>query len=212
LALWIVFLGTRTFVRNFDWKDQRTFLERTIAQGGSSARMLINLAELESKDGNLEAAQRHLLEALRKAPAQPLATLSLAAVAIKQNDFKTAHEALARATQMPLVEAQAHELLAVLEHKEAGRANLTRLRLASRTGPPNWSVEKRYVRVLAETGGTEAAIRELESCLRTQWYRAESWQLLSELLARAGRNDEAALARKKAEAYDVHLDRHHHSL
>src|SRR4029077_428427 len=30
LALWFVFLGARTFVRTFDWKDERTFLERTI--------------------------------------------------------------------------------------------------------------------------------------------------------------------------------------
>jgi hypothetical protein len=46
---------------------------------------------------------------------------------------------------------------------------------------------------------------ELKSCLATQWYRAESWQLLGELLTRAGRATEAAEAKTRAEAYDVHL-------
>ena len=67
-----------------------------------------------------------------------------------------------RATEMALVEAQAYELLAVLEKKEFGRTNPMRLRLATRSGIPSWSIEKRYVRLLAETGALEAAIAELE--------------------------------------------------
>ncbi|MGH8101474.1 MAG: hypothetical protein ACREIW_09260, partial [Chthoniobacterales bacterium] len=50
-ALWLVFLGARTFLRTFDWKDQRTFAERTIASGGNSARMLINLAGVKLSEG-----------------------------------------------------------------------------------------------------------------------------------------------------------------
>ena len=46
--------------------------------------------------------------------------INLAAVAVKQNDFARAHELLARAKDMPLVEAQAYELMAVLESKENG--------------------------------------------------------------------------------------------
>lgn len=206
--VWLAFLGAHTFIRTFDWKDQRTFLERNIAGGGDSARMLINLADLELSEGKLEDAAVHLHAALQKNPDQPLAVINLAAVALKQNDFKVAREQLQRATKMPLVEAQAHELLAVLENKENGRVDLLRLRLAARTGPPNWSIEKRYVKVLDESGATAQAITELQACLRTQWYRAESWQLLSQLFAKAGRDREAAEALARANAYDVHLDTH----
>ena len=205
LALWLVFLGVRTWIRTFDWKDQRTFLERTIASGGDSARMLINLAGLELSEGHLDAAKKQLALALRKEPDQPLAVLNLASVAIRENDFASAHDLLNRAMQMPLVEARAQELFAVLEHKENGRVNLLRLRLASRTGAANWSIEKRYVEALDQTGATPAAIAELKSCLVTQWYRAESWQLLSDLLTKAGRAGEAAQAKERAQAYDVHL-------
>ena len=53
----------------------------------------------------------------------------------------------------------------MLESKETGHANLMRMRLASRTGAPNWSIEKRYVKLLDELGGTDAAISELKNCL-----------------------------------------------
>lgn len=205
-TIWFAFLAGRTFTRTFDWKDQRTFLETTIAAGGDSARMLINLGGLELNEGRFEAARAHLEEALRKEPDQPLAIINLAAVALKQNDYNAARELLDRATKMPLVDAQAHEMLAVLENKEHGRINVMRLRLASRTGPPDWSIEKRYVSVLHETGNTAQAIKELQACLRTQWYRAETWLMLSQLLDHIGAKQQAVQARTRAEAYDVHLN------
>ncbi|MDP9186458.1 MAG: tetratricopeptide repeat protein, partial [Verrucomicrobiota bacterium] len=207
-VLWFVFLGARTFARIFDWKDQHTFLERTIAHGGDSARMLINLGGLELTEGKLEDATVHLHAALQKKPDQPLAVINLAAVALKQNDFKLARKLLMRATQMPLVDAQAHELLAILENKESGKVDLMRMRLAARTGPPNWPIEKRYVKLLDETGATAAAINELLTCLQPQWYRADSWKLLSELHAKLGHSTQAAEALAQARAYDVHLEEH----
>jgi tetratricopeptide (TPR) repeat protein len=204
-AAWVAYLGGRTFVRNFDWKDQRTFLERTIAGGGDSARMLVNLGIWEWQHGKMEDAAVHLHAALQKEPNQPLAVINLAALALKQNDFKLARRLLTRATQMPLVDAKANELLAVLENKQNRRVDLARLRLATRTGPPDWSIEKRYIEVLDEGGDTAAAIKELTHCLQSQWYRAESWQLLARLLAEEGLSNKAADALARAHAYDVHL-------
>src|ERR1700738_4719504 len=141
LRLWFAFLGARTFVRTFDWKDERTFFERTIAHGGDSARMLINLGGLELSEGRLEDAAVHLHAALQRKPDQPFAIIDLAAIALTQNDFKLARELLGRAAKMEVVEARAYELLAVLQNKEHGEVDLLRWRLAARTGPPNWSIE-----------------------------------------------------------------------
>jgi len=80
-----------------------------------------------------------------------------------------------------------------------------RMRLAARTGPPNWSIEKRYIQLLDQTGGTAAAINELLTCLQSQSYRAESWKLLSDLHAKLGHSTQAAEALEQARAYDVHL-------
>jgi cytochrome c-type biogenesis protein CcmH/NrfG len=207
-AVWMLFLAGRTFVRTFDWKDQRTFLTQTIAKGGASVRMLISLAGLELSQGQLDAAKTHLETALHQQPGQPMALINLAAVAIKQNDFKFAHEILGHAKQIPLVEAEANDLLAVLAYRESGKVDWLRLRLAARTGPSNWAIERRYIRTLDDAGEPDRAIAEIKMCLRTQWYRAESWQLLSEILGKAGRAEEAAQAHAVAEKYDVHLGRH----
>lgn len=208
LALWLVFLAARTCLRTFDWKNQRTFLERTMAAGGESARMLINLGSLEMREARLDLAKKHLEAALKKEPNQPLALVNLAALALRQNDFATARELANRAKDLPLVNAQAYELLAILEFREHNRVEPLRFRLAARTGPPNWRIERRYIEVLDQTGATAAAISELGGCLRTQWYRAESWQLLSRLLAKSGATGDAKEALEQAKAYDVHLLEH----
>ncbi|HJT82589.1 MAG TPA: hypothetical protein VJ719_15440, partial [Chthoniobacterales bacterium] len=65
--------------------------------------------------------------------------------------------------------------------------------------------ERRYIKLLAETGAVAAAVQELRTCLQTEWYRAESWQLLAELLAKNGQNKAAAEAMTLAGSFDVHL-------
>ena len=205
-ALWIALLGVRTFYRAQDWQDPRTFFTRTIAAGGDSARMLINLGGLELSDGHLEQADMFLQRALAKNPEQPFALLNLAAVALKRNDLSTARGFLERAQKNPVSLAQAEEMLAMVEQKEKGQINLLLLRMASRTDPPSWSIMRRYLATLAVTGQTERAVTELQAVLATEWYRAESWQLLSEYLTRLGQIDEANRALAQAHAFDVHLN------
>lgn len=201
-------LCVRTFLYTLDWKDQATFVQRTIAAGGDSPRMLINLASLELHNGQLDAAKKHLETALQKEPNQPFAVINLAVVAIRQNDYATAREILNRAKDLPVVDAQAHELLGILEIREHDRVELLRFRLAARTGPPNWRIERRYIEALDQTGNTAAAVKELAGVLKTQWYRAESWQLMSRLFSKTGAAREAAEALEQAKIYDVHLLEH----
>ncbi|MDQ3546358.1 MAG: tetratricopeptide repeat protein, partial [Verrucomicrobiota bacterium] len=205
LTAWLLFLPVRTFLRTFDWKDQRTFLTRTIRDGGDSPRMWINLGGLELSEGNLVAARQALDHALAKDPGNPLALLNLAAVTIKQGDFPAARAILQRIKEPPELRARAEESLAVLENRESGKINLMRLRLAARLGPPNWMIEKRYIKALADLNYPERAITELQTSLATAPYRAESWQMMSSLLHRIGRPNEAEIALSVAEANDVHL-------
>jgi predicted negative regulator of RcsB-dependent stress response len=204
---WMLFLGATTFIRSFDWKDQQTFFHRTIAAGGDSPRMLINLAIAEINDNRLDDAKRHLEQALQKAPNHPLVLINLAAVAVRQKDFKRARELLDQAVTMEVVAAQAQELRVILDNQESGKVDLIRMRLASRTGPSNWPIERRYIRLLAENGALGAAVGETKTTLKSESYRAETWELLGELFARAGMQKDAAEAFERAHAYDVHLDR-----
>jgi tetratricopeptide (TPR) repeat protein len=205
LTIWLLLLSGRTFTRTFDWHDERTFFSRTIARGGESTRMLINLGGLELSEGHLEAAHQALAKALQKEPNNALAELNLAAVKLKERDYAGAREALKKVTQPPALRARAEETLAVVESRETGMINLMRLRLAARLGPPNWEIERRYIKALAESGFAEKAIAELSTCLTNEPYRAESWQMMGELLQKTGRPNEAAMTLAEAASLDIHL-------
>jgi tetratricopeptide (TPR) repeat protein len=205
LTIWLLALPVRTFARTFDWKDQRTFFTRTIAAGGDSARVWINLGGLELSEGHLEAARIALNRALEREPDNPLAQLNLAAVLMKQRDFPGARALLKKITDPPDLWARAEESLAVLENRETGEVNLHRLRRAARLGPPNWAIERRYIKALADLNFPDRAITELKTFIIAAPYRAESWQMMSELLQKIGRPNEAAVALAEAEADDVHL-------
>jgi len=205
LTIWLIFLSGRTLVRTFDWKDERTFLSRTIADGGDSARMLINLGDLELSEGHLESARVDLERALQKEPDNPLARLNLAAVKLKARDFPSARLLLQKVTQPAELRAKAEETLAVLESRESGMINLMRLRLAARLGPPNWEIEQRYIKALVDSGFIAKGVTELRVCLSLAPYRGETWLMMSELLSKINRPNEAAIALAQAEARDVHL-------
>src|SRR5207253_1154017 len=121
------------------------------------------------------------------------------------DDLERARGFVGRAQKNPVSLAQAEEMLAVVEQREKGHINLVRLRKATRTDPPSWSIMRRYVAGLAVSGQLPTAVAELQVLLQTEWYRAESWQLLSEYLTRLGQIEQAGQAMEQARAFDVHL-------
>ena len=207
LALWLLFLPLRTFWRTFDWKDERTILNRSIAAGGDSVRLWLQVAELELSEGKFPAAKAALGRALAIDTVNAKALLYLAAVAAEGKDFSRARDLLGKVIDPPELRARAEESLVLLENRESGKVNLMRLRLASRLGQPNWAIEKRYVKALAAFQHPDRALSELQTSLNQAPYRAESWQMMSQLLARVGRPNESALALQEAEACDMHLHR-----
>ena len=94
---WGIWLGVRTWQRQPDWQDQRTFLTRTIAAGGDTVRMRVNLGQLESARGDDRLALEQFREALQREPAQPFAQLGAAAVLIRLGNYDAAEPLLALA-------------------------------------------------------------------------------------------------------------------
>jgi Tfp pilus assembly protein PilF len=131
--------------------------------------------------------------------------INLGAVALKRNDLTAARGYLERAQNNPVSQAQANEMLAIVEQKQSGQIDLLRFRMASRANPPSWLITRRYLTALVLRGQTNNAVAELETVLKTEWYRAESWQLLAQYFTRLGNKDKATTALAKAHAFDVHL-------
>ena len=204
LGLWAVFLGTRTFLRQADWRDQRTFIERTIADGGGSPRMHMNLGNVESAAGRQDLALAQYREALRRAPEQPMIWLGYASVLLRTRDFDGAREALAHAEKSPLLAAECSRTRAVLDHLENGHDSGNLLRDALDLAPQNWSIRKQYVEYLIERGDDDEAMREMRDVLVFHGFRNEEWVLMGRILESINRPDLALNAYRQAADRDVH--------
>ena len=204
-AAFLLLLGTRTFLRNPDWKDQKTFVQTTIADGGDSVRMLLLLGAIQSNEGRPAAALTLAQEALHRMPNQPVIQLNLAKAYLQMGEFQKARDLLKPCLESPDTRPQALLDLTALEFRENHRERLDLLSEAAELSPKMWPIRKRYITGLAQTGQLSAAVNELRRLLEEQPYRAESWQLLGDLLQKSGRPELAKQAYSQAADYDVHL-------
>lgn len=203
VPLWLVFLGVRTWLQQAAWRDQRTFLESTIAAGGDTARMHINLGNLDSAAGDHASAVAHFRTAIGRAPEQPMAWFGLANASIRARDFATARAALEKVKDAPLLQADLLQTRAVLEHLETGRDTSDLLRQALAIAPRHWGIRKRWLEHLDERGQTAEAARELRDFLGRESFRSDSWLLLGRFLEKLGMPPAAVAAYEQAAALDV---------
>jgi tetratricopeptide (TPR) repeat protein len=211
-ACWLAFLGVRTWQRNFDWKDQRTFVESTIKAGGDTARMWVNLGQLDSDDAarthdpaRQQTAIADYQKALAKRPGLPFALLGLATAEMRARDYDSALKHLQQVEIIPFLRGEALKDRAALEYQQTGNVNLGLLYKATTLEPDNWDIQRAYITTLADSGKINEAAVALKAVVLKQPWRAESWKLIGDLFMRAGRADLAAMPYDRARMYDVHL-------
>ncbi len=200
---WVLLLAGRTFLRQEDWRDQRTFIARTITAGGDSARMLMNLANVESSAGQHAKAIALYREALHRAPEQPIIWLGFASIQARAGDVAGTREALGHAEASPLLRADCLQLRAALARSEESGEALTLMREAIATAPANWPIRKRTIEYLVERGEIVAARGEIAAFLKNYPFRADSWKLFGQILEKTGEPLLARLAYAEAAARDT---------
>jgi Flp pilus assembly protein TadD len=206
VVAWGGFLGVRTYMRNPDWHDQRTFLTRTIADGGENGRMLINLGGLELTEGNTAQAIADLQKALRLTPDQPFGVMSLGAAYLHGRQYKLAREQFEKALGWPMTEAGALQDLAVVDFQQYRTDRADLLAKAAEMAPEDWSIQRRYIMHLAERGEYKAAITALRAVVSDDPWRADAWKLLGDLWVDERQYDLAERDYRRAVALDVHDD------
>ena len=204
LGVWTAWLGMRTWRRNADWKDQISFFTQTIAAGGDTARMHVNLGTWEASRGQDQLARDHFRNALARDPEQPIALLGLAAESIRLGDYPTARAALDHAAKFPHIAAEVAQLRGALEFRESGTDATPAMKAAAAVAPLNWSFRKRYLAALMQTGKLDVAARELRAFLADQPFRGDSWKMLGEMLGQMRQPAAAARAFEEAARRDVH--------
>jgi len=206
LGLWVGFLGYRTYLRNPDWHDQRTFVEQTIADGGDSARMLIERGNLDLSEENTRLAIADFQNALVLSPGQPFALINLGSAYLHAKQYDLARQQFNKALAFPITEADAYQALAVLDYQESRTDRIDLLEKAARLAPDDWSIQKRLIEHLGERAQIIDAISILRGITIEQPWRADAWRLLGDFWVHVRKWDSADRAYRKAINLDVHDD------
>ncbi len=204
LAAWTVWLGIRTWNRHADWLDQPTFLLETIKAGGDTARMHVNLGRHKASKGQNEEALEEFQEALRIDPGQPHALFGLASISSRLGRYQEARDALDRVKDDSSIAADLLQLRAAIDYAETKTDPTLGMKAAADAAPKNWFYRERYFTALVHAGKLSQAARELGAFLREQPFRADSWKMLGDILARQRQRDAAMAAYEEAVRLDVH--------
>ncbi len=204
-ALWVAGLALRTWVRVADWRDQRTFLERTMASGGQTARMWVNLGGLDAKT-NPERAEADFERALAISPGEPHAMLGLANLALGSGDHARARDWIARLDGNRVFATARWQTLAVIARREGSGNGLAELARARAIDPADWPLLRLECNYLASEGNRPEALRRLEAFCDRFDFRSEAWLMLARMARESGDNVLAQLAFDRALACDVHLE------
>jgi hypothetical protein len=208
LAAWTLALGVRTWMRCPDWRDSATFFRTTIATADTPDRMRMNLATLMFRESDRDAAVALQTAVLSRHPGWHQGRISLAAMLLAMGRTDAAEAELERVREVTWLQTEHLELAGVAALARGDRAGAERhLREGLEIAPRSWALQRRLTRLLAEGGDPARATTGLAGWMQASGgeFRAESWVLLADAAAAAGRPDLAANARKQAHARDVRL-------
>jgi tetratricopeptide (TPR) repeat protein len=208
----VIALSARSLVRSADWADEETFYTQTIAAGGSSTRVAVNLAELYSRKGNIRGAERVFRRVLELTPDYPMARNNLANLLHKEGRTKEA-EALFDSAAKAAVETRkdypgtwvAAINLAHLKRAEGDVAGTLKILEQARVDyPETWEVIRFQAEVLRTSGRADTAMDLVKKFSRKNWWHYEASVAMGRLYAEVGDVENAAAAWRHASWLDVH--------
>ncbi len=202
-ALWVAFLAVQTWRQQAYWRDQRTFVEETIARAGRGARMVSNLGQLKAQEGKPTEALALFREALGKEPQLALAHFNIATVAFRQKDYATALVELSLAENSPLLGSETMLLRAAIEHAQTGKPRLDLLAHAASNSGRNWAMARQYPLALLALGKPDKAYDDVLRQLTGHPFRAESWRFLGQIAEQLRQPGVAAKAYAEAANRDA---------
>ncbi len=205
-------LSLRSTARSGDWTTAEHFYRQTIAAGGASTRVSLNLGQLYAARGeyaraeacfrsilagfsNYSIAQTNLANALfhegKKAEAEALFAAATAAAPNERNEFPRTWIAV---LNLAGLREQHHDLSGVLALLDQARADYPRI----------WELVSFESEVLRKNRGPAAAIPLVEKYRRENWWNYAAALALGQLYAQNGETAKAEAALHDASWLDVH--------
>lgn len=205
-------LSARTFVRSTDWADAETFYRRTLAAGGTSVRVALNLGQVYSSRGEHAKAEALFRRVLKICPDYPIARTNLGDALLQQGKTEEANAIFAAANKLAEEARKDHPRtwiaalnVAHLYHKEHNDAAALAVLAKARVDyPGTWEVISLEAEILRRSRGPESALPLVRDFADAHWWHNGAFLALGRLQFEAGKLTEAETALRHASWLDFH--------
>jgi len=212
VCLACVGLGARSFVRSGDWVTGETFYERTLAAGGKSLRVAMNLGQVYSTKGEYAKAEALFRRVLEISPDYTIARSNLGEALFRQGKMKEAEAVFAVASKSAEQSRKEYPRtwiatlnLAHMRHNEHDDDAALAILAKARTDYPGiWELVRFEAELLREFRGPEAALPLIRDFADANWWHNGAFLALGRLWAEQGDAERAEAALRHASWLDIH--------
>ncbi len=205
-------LSLRSAARSGDWITAEHFYEQTIASGGTSIRVSLNLGQIYAARGEYTRAEACFRSILAGFPDYPAAQTNLANVLFHQGKKAEAEAIFASASrsapqerkEYPRTWLAALNLAGMLDNKHDLPGAFALLDRARADYPGIWEIVSFESELLRKTKGPAAAIQLVEKYRRENWWNYSAALALGQLYAQEGETAKAETELRDASWLDVH--------
>jgi tetratricopeptide (TPR) repeat protein len=205
-------LGTRSFIRSTDWVDEETFYRRTLAAGGTSIRIALNLGQIYSLRGKYAEAEALYRRILKISPGYLIARTNLGDALVNQGKleeanalFAAANEASDKARKEDPRTWIAALNIAHMRYKEHNLEAALAVTTKARTIYPGiWDLVSYESELTRRLRGAQAALPLMSEFAGNHWWHAGAFIALGRLWAEQGDAEKAEAALRHASWLDIH--------
>ena len=205
-------LSVRSFVRSTDWINAETFYQRTLAAGGTSVRVALNLGQVYSSKGEYARAEALFRRVLEISPDYTIARSNLGEALFRQGKTEEAEAIFATASKSAGQTRKEYPRtwiavlnLAHMRHKEHDNENaLAVLEKARGDYPGVWELVSYEAELLRQERGADSALPLIQHFAETHWWHSGAFMAAGRLYAERGDAQQAEAALRHASWLDVH--------
>jgi tetratricopeptide (TPR) repeat protein len=208
----VVGFSARSYVRSSDWVTNEIFYTRTLAAGGGSIRVLLNLGQVYAVQGQYPRAEAFFRKALQLCPTYLIARNNLADVLSRRGKTeeadRTFREASAAASEarkeFPRTWVAALNVAKMRVKAEDTTGALEVLAKARQDYPEIWPLISLESELLRRTRGPDVALVAVENFVRKNWWHIDAAVAAGKLYAEKNDVPNADAAFRHASRLDVH--------
>ena len=208
----LVALSVRSAVRSSDWSNDETFYKRTLAAGGISGRVYVNLAQIYANRGEYAGAEKILRHVVEIIPDYPIARNNLATVLAYEGKIAESEGIFERSAERasesrglyPRTWIAAFNVAHLRSRAKDDAGAIAVLEHARLDYPEVWELISLESELLRRTKGPLPALRLIEDYIHENWWHHAAWLAEGRLYAENNDVAQSTRALRYAALLDVH--------